>query len=286
MATVTSAEDEREAPHTRRAGVRPEFLLGLTVILAAGALGVSLLGYLETRARLDRLEYGVDTTVSLRRPAHYRLEAAQEDAARFANANLLSIETFPSKLALLGHAVSLVEADTPGLFAEFGVYRGTTINHIAKQTDRTVHGFDSFEGLPENWREGFEEGHFKMDQLPEVRDNVVLHKGWFDETLPGFRRTYPEPVAFLHLDADLYSSTKTVLEGLADRIQPGTVLVFDEMIGYPGWQQGEFQAFLEFVETHDVGFTYVGWVPTGEQVALRIDEIGEATRLTAAAPDA
>ncbi len=258
----------------RTAAVGPGFLLGLAVILAGGALAVSLMGYLETRARLERIEFGTDTVVALREPRFYRLEAARRDAARFANTNLLAVAAFPNKFALLTHAAGKI--DGSGFLAEFGVFRGKTINHLADQTGETVHGFDSFEGLPENWREGFDKGTFKMNGLPEVRENVVLHKGWFDDVLPEFRESETGPAAFLHMDADLYSSTRTVLEMLADRIRPGTVIVFDEYTGYPGWQQGEFRAFREFTEGHDLEFAYIGWVPTGEQVAVRILSVGRA----------
>lgn len=270
MATLSAPD--HSSPARPETAVRQSFLLGLAVLLAGGALAISLLGYLETRARLDGLQYGMDTVVSLREPRVYRLQVAREDAARFANAELLAIDVFPNKLALLTHALDQIAAEPDGFLAEFGVYKGQTVNHIASRTDRTVHGFDSFEGLPENWREGFDKGTFDMDGLPKVRDNVILYKGWFDETLPGFRDAVPGPAAFLHLDADLYSSTRTVLEMLADRIGPGTVIVFDEFVGYPGWQQGEFKAFAEFVERHDVTFEYIGWVPSGEQVAVKITD--------------
>lgn len=271
MATISAPDHSKPNPVERpETGLRAGFLLGLAVLLAGGALAVSLLGYLETRARLDSLEYGVDTVVSLRDPRVFRLQVAREDAARFANEELLAVEAFPDKLALLSHALEQVGPESTGFFAEFGVYKGQTVNHVATRTDRTVHGFDSFDGLPENWREGFEKGHFDMDGLPKVRDNVVLHKGWFNETLPGFREAVTGPAAFLHLDADLYSSTRTVLEMLADRIGPGTVIVFDEYAGYPGWQQGEFRAFEEFVAENGVAFEYIGWVPSGEQVAVKI----------------
>ena len=57
---------------------------------------------------------------------------------------------------------------------------------------------------------------------------------------------HPGPVAFLHLDVDRYSSTRTVLELLGDRIVPGTVIAFDEFFNYPGWREGEYRAFNEF----------------------------------------
>lgn len=64
------------------------------------------------------------------------------------------------------------------LILEFGVFEGNTIYYIAgKLPNYTVHGFDSFEGLPECWRDGAPNGHFAMDQLPDVADNVELHKG-------------------------------------------------------------------------------------------------------------
>lgn len=277
MDSLSTADSSVAAASPRPPRVRPGFQLGLAVLLAGGALAVSLLGYLETRNRLEHVERGVDTLVTLREPRFYRLEAARRETARFANAHLLPIDAFPNKMALLDHAVGQIPSDSPGFLAEFGVYRGKTINHIASQTERTVHGFDSFEGLPENWRDGFEKGAFRMDGLPKVRPNVVLHKGWFDETLPGFRDDVTGTAAFLHLDADLYSSTKTVLDGLADRIVPGTVIVFDEFLGYPGWQQGEFRAFQEFTTENGVRFEYIGWVPTGEQVAVRILPPDETT---------
>lgn len=51
-------------------------------------------------------------------------------------------------------------------------------------------------------------------------------KGWFDETLPKFAAEVEGPAAFLHVDCDLYSSTRTVFEALGDRVVPGTVIVF------------------------------------------------------------
>lgn len=73
-----------------------------------------------------------------------------------------------------------------GLVLEFGVYSGNSISHFAILENWTVDGFDSFDGLPEPWRDGFGVGAFKVDKLPEVRDNVRLHKGWFSESIPSY----------------------------------------------------------------------------------------------------
>ena len=178
---------------------------------------------------------------------------------------------------LLSHSVSQVDsAVADGLWTEFGVYSGKTINYIAEQTDHVVHGFDSFEGLPEDWRTGFPKGTFEMDgMMPRVRENVRLHKGWFDESVPVWAAAHPGHMAFIHFDADLYSSTKTVLDLLGNRIVAGTVIQFDEFFNYPGWQEGEYRAFMEFVEAHGVEFEYIGYCEKGnaEQVAVRITKM-------------
>jgi len=165
--------------------------------------------------------------------------------------------SYPNKFTLLKSAVGQVEL--PGLFCEFGVYGGETINFIASLTPREVHGFDSFEGLPKDWRAGDEKSTFALRSLPGVRTNVRLYKGWFQDTIPHFRNNYSESIAFLHLDADLYSSTRTVFEMLGDRIVPGTVIQFDEFFNYPGWQDGEYKAFSEFCALRNVEVRYLGF---------------------------
>ena len=111
-----------------------------------------------------------------------------------------------------------------------------------------VHGFDSFEGLPEHWRPGWDKGHFALSALPQVKPNVTLHVGGFEQTLPGFCAQHGDNLAFLHFDGDLYSSAKTVLAHLGPRIVPGTVIQFDDYLNYPGWIHSEHRAFTEFVE--------------------------------------
>jgi hypothetical protein len=75
-------------------------------------------------------------------------------------------------------------------------------------------------------------------------------------------------MAFMHMDADLYSSTKTVFDTLADRIVPGTVIVFDEFFNYPGWKRGESKAFAEMVAARGLKFEYLGYAD--QQVAVKV----------------
>ncbi len=146
-----------------------------------------------------------------------------------------------------------------GLFLEFGVFQGESINYCSKiYTEKKFYGFDSFEGLPETWGGKEAKGHFNVHgKLPKVEKNIELIKGWFNETLPLFLKETKGNIAFLHIDCDLYSSTKTVLDLLAKRIKAGTVIVFDEYINYPNWQEHEFKAFQEFVKKHKVKYEYL-----------------------------
>lgn len=145
-----------------------------------------------------------------------------------------------------------VESAGPGLILEFGVFNGESISEISSYTDRKVYGFDSFEGLPESWY-GMEKGSFKTT-VPTVPENVELVVGWFDQSLPGFLEEHKENVAFVHIDSDLYSSAKYILNTLKERIVPGTIILFDELAHYGlhesiyEYRKHEFKAFVEFLE--------------------------------------
>jgi len=158
------------------------------------------------------------------------------------------------------------------LWLEFGVFSGRTINYISRFTQDTVYGFDSFEGLPEKWRDGFDKGMFNQGgHLPAVNHNVKLVKGWFNESLPGFIQEHimsgNKKVSFLHLDADLYSSTTYILNALKDHLDTDCIVVFDELVNYPGFDgdTGELKAWYEFVTEHKVDYEWIGMdgTPTG-----------------------
>jgi len=193
---------------------------------------------------------------------------ALESTAEYVEEYLMQVPSVLTREAIHDLAWSARQID--GLILEFGVYQGHTANYIAAKTDLPVYGFDSFEGLPEFWRDGIGKGTFAVKSLPQVRGNVHLIKGWFNESLPDFLADHAGPVAYLHIDCDLYSSTVTVLELLAPRIMPGTVVVFDEYFNYPGWQRGEFLAFQEFCARHSVRYEFLTYNARHEQVAVRI----------------
>jgi predicted O-methyltransferase YrrM len=201
--------------------------------------------------------------------------AAEQEAAlqsaRFVQEHMPRVPHFGSPQKTLEHA--LTHAPEGGMALEFGVYTGGTLKLIAQAREgNEVYGFDSFEGLPEDWRNGFPAATFTMDGLPDV-PGAELVVGWFDETLPKFLDEHEGPVTFLHVDCDLYSSTKTVLELVGPRLTEGSIVVFDEYFNYPGWQGHEFRAWQEYVERTGTRFTYLAYTEDAISVAVRIDEV-------------
>jgi hypothetical protein len=188
----------------------------------------------------------------------------------YVETHLSNITSFAGRFDLLHYA--LKEVTLKGLHLEFGVHRAASINFLAKRIDTTIHGFDSFEGLPEFWRDGFIKNHFAVNRLPKVHSNVMLYQGWFDNTLPNFLKNLSEKevVAFLHIDSDLYSSAKTIFDQLSSRITSGTVILFDEYFNYPHWKNGEYKAFQEFIQNKGLSYQYIGFNRFGEQVAVII----------------
>ncbi len=198
---------------------------------------------------------------------------AAADTAEFFQEFMPTSSLYRTKIAL--HKSVFARRSIPGLVMEFGVATGKTINRIAAAfPEDRVYGFDSFEGLPEPWRADYQKGYFARENLPQVRENVELIVGWFNETLPGFLASREGDVSFLHIDCDLYSSTMTVLDLLAERIKPGTVILFDEYFNYPGWRNHEHKAFREFTDKYMVSFDYIGAVRNNKQVAVVINKIG------------
>jgi hypothetical protein len=190
--------------------------------------------------------------------AGLRREALQ-DTMDYIKRNMKSAMIERDVWGVLDYA--LQQAPPHGLFLEFGVRTGSTINFIsARKPGETVYGFDSFEGLPEAWH-GFlgGKGTFARMDLPRVNLNVRLVEGWFADTLPRFVAKHDQPVSFIHVDSDLYSSAKTIFDSLGSRIRRGTVIVFNEYFNYPNWREHEYRAFREFCDQHHVRYDYLCW---------------------------
>ena len=166
--------------------------------------------------------------------------------------------------------LALANAQLEGLVLEFGVYNGKSIRNIASIIKTEVHGFDSFEGIPENWNDEPTGSYSANGELPIVPDNVTLHQGWFEDTIPKFKKAHDGPIRFMNIDCDLYSSTKTIFDLLGSQIVSGTVIVFDEYIGYKSWKDDEFKAFQEAVAQYQWRYEILSFSFATKQVAVKI----------------
>jgi len=192
-------------------------------------------------------------------------------AADFVTTRMPDALHFSNKFDLLTYAV---QQAPPGLAREFGVFKGTTINHLARAApERHFFGFDSFEGLPEHWT-GARYSPVNFDRRgkkPRVPANVSLIKGWFDAMLPAFLARETGRIGFIHVDCDIYASTKTVLELTVPRLMPGALVVFDEFFNYKGYELHEYKAFFEVTERFDLAYRFIGYA--GQQVAAVVDTV-------------
>lgn len=166
-----------------------------------------------------------------------------------------------------------------GVFMEMGVCTGKTINFVAAlNPEQHIWGFDSFDGLPEPWTRTditAPQGTFRVNVegwMPPVLHNVTLVKGMFHETLPQFKKQVLKsiPIAFLHVDCDIYASTKEIFDQLAENVVSGTIIVFDEFYNYPEAELHEFRAFQEFLERTGKRPVYLAYNQYFEQAVVQI----------------
>lgn len=206
-----------------------------------------------------------DACTASARAAEERVRRAQELIGR--------APAFESRWSLLNHAVEVKPPE--GLILEFGVAGGASIRYVAQRVDAQVFGFDSFEGLPEE-SDAWTKGQFAQRQLPAVPSNAELIVGWFDQTLDDFLREHAGAVSLLHIDCDLYVSSRYVLDRLLDRLVPGTVIVFDELWRYAGWENHEWRALEEVLIARGVEIDFIGHVRSGPQAAIRVTALDDA----------
>ena len=170
---------------------------------------------------------------------------------------------------LYAHALTHIRGSRP-LYLEFGVYKGASIRwwsqHLKGDSARLV-GFDSFEGLPENWRPGHDEGHFATNGPPQIDDpRVSFVVGWFDKVLPAYDPPEHDQLV-VNIDCDLYSSARTVLAWLEPHLRPGTLVCFDELPDH----DHELRAFFESLAANDRFVTPLAMANGGVQWLLRYE---------------
>ncbi|HEY4062654.1 MAG TPA: class I SAM-dependent methyltransferase [Puia sp.] len=183
--------------------------------------------------------------------------------------------SYKNRVSLHEHVVRTEGLDQkPIHYLEFGVAGGTSFAWWVKanQHPRSLfYGFDTFEGLPENWH-FFKKGAFSFDTpfMDDPRGTFI--KGLFQDTLYKFLDNYgkntasPDVTRVLHLDADLYSSTLFALTMLAPYLRGGDILLFDEF----NIPNHEFAAWNDFVRSYYIKYEVIGAVNNFYQTAIRI----------------
>jgi len=141
-----------------------------------------------------------------------------------------------------------------GHWCEFGVREGRSLKWLIEEyPQQVIHAFDSWQGLPEEWDNGTGKVADMSCDPPVVPEHIKLHKGWFKNTIPSWKQNNKGPIAFLHMDADIYSSTKEVLMSLNNQIVSGTIITFDEFCNFrlsgkmSKWRDHEFLALVEWL---------------------------------------
>ena len=156
-------------------------------------------------------------------------------------------------------------------YVEFGVSQALSFKWWIKNNtnpESRFYGFDTFEGLPENWGL-FEKGSMAAN-IPVIEGNRhEFFKGLFQETLPNFLssgKIEKERFKIIHLDADLFSSTLYALTSLHPYLKSGDILIFDEF----NVPTHEFRAFMDYVDSYYIQYEVLAAVNNYFQTAIRL----------------
>lgn len=174
------------------------------------------------------------------------------------------------KPAILDAAITQVQAaGGEGPILEFGLWKGRSLRRLARAfPGRRVYGFDSFQGFPDDGRADWRKD-LTTPRPGRLPANAGLVEGFFADTLPGFLAGQPNGrLDLIHIDCDLYSSTRDVLTALGERLAQGTVIVFDELLNYRRFLENELLALFELVEARGLDFE---WLATaGDACSLEV----------------
>ena len=140
-------------------------------------------------------------------------------------------------------------------YLEFGVAEGTSVNFFSEYLKK-IYGFDSFEGLREDWV-----GHTQMSgaldlnkKIPNLNKNVILIVGQAQDTLENFLIQNKPEINFVHMDMDTYKTSKFVLEKIKPYLTNHCVILFDQLYNYTGWDVGEYKALQEVFKEDEYKF--------------------------------
>ena len=157
-------------------------------------------------------------------------------------------------------------------FYEFGVWRASSFKYLIK-TFKKGYGFDTFEGLPEDWDVGDaieKAGAYSSDGIvPKIKGGEFI-VGKFEDTLPTFFSENRPIASLINFDADLYSSTICALNNSKSIMDRDTILIFDEFIINDSWEQDEFKALNEFCLLNNFQYEVIAVSFFTKQVAIKL----------------
>ena len=166
--------------------------------------------------------------------------------------------------------------NSDNLFLEFGVYKGDSINLFGKflqQHNRQIYGFDSFDGLEEEWNMNDYNpiGRFSLNKKsPKVVKNVNLITGKVQNTLEKFLEDKKDKkIIFAHMDMDTYTPSTYTLSKIKPFLCKGSVILFDEFYGFPNWQHHEYKAFTETFNENE--YKYMAFTAEGTSSVIKIN---------------
>tara|TARA_B100000575_G_scaffold290888_1_gene295516 strand:- start:4213 stop:6207 length:1995 start_codon:yes stop_codon:yes gene_type:complete len=161
-------------------------------------------------------------------------------------------------------------ADKSRPFYEFGVWTATSFKYLMKSFGRG-YGFDTFEGLPEDWHEKKAGDYSNLGVIPKI-DGGEFIVGNFEDTLPVFFSEDRSKASIINFDADLYSSTICALKNSLGIIDSKTILVFDELIINAEWEQDEYRALEEFCFQFQLKYEVIAVSFFTKQVAVKVSQ--------------
>ena len=156
-------------------------------------------------------------------------------------------------------------------YIEFGVYSGSSINYFSNFIKpKKIYGFDSFEGLKEDWLgTNVAKGTFNLNKkIPKLNKNVIPIVGWIQDTLENFLKEMNNKINFVHIDVDTYETSKFVLEKIKPYLLKDSIILFDELYNFSGWDVGEYKSLIETFNDNE--YKFLSFAKDGRQAVIQI----------------
>jgi len=140
-------------------------------------------------------------------------------------------------------------------YLEFGVYKGNSINFFSKYVKK-IYGFDSFEGLNEDWA-GYirpKKDFNSNKKIPKLNKNVVLVNGLAQNTLDNFLKENNPKINFVNMDMYTYETSRFILSKIKPYLIDNSVILFNHLYNFPAWDVGEYKALQEIFKKEEYEF--------------------------------